>query len=85
MTHEPECLWQNEAMPPRAEVCRDCVIARAAYQRGYQRGRENAAKAVEAAEAWYDIREINPDGTVTNYMEQAVAIAAARGDGEQNA
>ena len=49
MTHEPECPYSGAYIaslgdfgPPWTEYCRNCDIARAAYQRG----REDAAKAV---------------------------------------
>ena len=60
MTHEPECIWYDSP-----HSCDVCTAIRAAYQRG----REDAAKAVEAA--W---RESHILHTV---------ISAARGDGEQ--
>ena len=71
MTHEPECLWQDEAMPPRAEVCRDCVIARAAYQRG----REDASQQVMVDIA---VKGYSPTAGFGDEL-----AAAARGDGER--
>lgn len=72
MTHEPECLEVGYELDP-SEFCSICITARAAYQRG----REDAAHAVEAA------RDAKTYVYSDAWEAWDEAIAAARGDGEQ--
>lgn len=78
MNHEPECPYVQPSIRGEivdATTCGWCDIIRVAYQRG----REDAAQAVEA---------ILADVPPTPWIEVVVntityAEAAARGDGEQ--
>jgi len=78
MTHEPGCVeLGNEWDSPK--FCGVCATARAAYQRG----REDAARAVEAVRHLPDCGE---DESIFDYCEchrTSAYAAAARGDGEQ--
>lgn len=75
MTHEPECPWrfEDDCHVVAAGVT-FCEVARAAYQRG----REDAAEAVEYE--W--CRPMSRDAYDFHDWKTAT-ISAARGDGEQ--
>lgn len=73
MSHEPECVSFGMTHIP-AIGCPQCHWFRAAYQRG----REDAAKAIEAMTDKVDCRyELTSCGQEYEY------VAAARGDGKQ--
>lgn len=69
MTHEPECEIAMSGVNVN-----DCICGY--INHAYQRGREDAAKAVADMD---DLTGYDMDGAVW----QDKAIAAARGDGEQ--
>jgi len=80
VNHEPECPYNDASLVPTrtffgdVEVsvgCTFCGVIRAAYQRG----REDAAKAVESVKDYH-----GGSGVLVN---RNFAAAAARGDGEQ--
>lgn len=78
MTHEPECPIGNSDDPltfyaARQNVAIVCVCAN--IRAAYQRGREDAANAVENTM----LSEL--DEPLTEY--ELAYVAAARGDGEQ--
>lgn len=75
MTHEPECPAASTYI---ADTCR-CGILRAAYHRG----REDAAEAVERIEWWQGRVETHNGPEYGRHCDQDLAIAAARGEGEQ--
>lgn len=83
MTHKPECvaITKDDDLPEISpNDCLLCITSSTAYRRG----REDAAKAVEAAPAWYDEKEAKRNGGyVIPYIDVDVATAAARGDGEK--
>lgn len=72
MTHEPECPEFEYDRPPLKANC-VCANIRAAYQRG----REDAATAVATTPLFSYLA----DGPMLVHYGEA--IAAARGDGEQ--
>ena len=67
MTHEPECPYVQPSIRGEivdASTCGWCDVARAAYQRG----REDAAEAVEALESEREFRRFVGCGCCANKM-----------------
>ena len=80
MNHEPECRhYVEEAASIRTGACIFCGIARAAYQRG----REDAANAVESAIDYLNSMKMPTTPAWTLWESQLISgcIALARGVG----